>query len=183
MLSLFVFHWLIITLFSTAPRSFSWWISFGLSCIWSFNGHTEPSISKPKAAQPYAYDYGTGNARNSQYSYMDDFDYHYAKRPRRQVYHITSETTIARRAPVAVSFDLHGLTLQEASAFVNSLLDNRMERFHGDRIDEFHFITGRGLHSRGHLPKLKRQVLKICKKRGFKATVCEQNPGKIIVKL
>ena len=86
-------------------------------------------------------------------------------------------------APLAVSFDFHGLQLEECLEFVNYALDNSNVTLNGEKVDRFHFITGRGNHSEGNKPILKPQVLDLCKKRKFKAYICPQNEGTIIVEL
>ena len=85
-------------------------------------------------------------------------------------------------APMAVSFDFHGLTVNECKEFVELALQNRVQHFGNDRAKAYHFITGKGLHSTG-APKLKPMVLDVCKEKGFSASVLPQNEGVIQVSL
>ena len=94
-----------------------------------------------------------------------------------------SQSPQGPHAPLAVSFDFHGLQLEECLEFVNYALDNSKTTLNGEKVDRFHFITGRGNHSEGNKPILKPQVLDLCKKRKFKAYICPQNEGIIIVEL
>ncbi|KIM69734.1 hypothetical protein SCLCIDRAFT_103289, partial [Scleroderma citrinum Foug A] len=75
--------------------------------------------------------------------------------------------------------DLHGLYVKEAIAFSEEAIVKAQNR--GDA--EVQFIVGKGLHSDGHVAKVKPALEELMKNRGLPAELDPNNTGVLIVRL
>ena len=72
--------------------------------------------------------------------------------------------------------DLHGLHVDEAKLFTEQRIVACKQR----REDHLHIIVGKGIHSVGHIQKLKPAIEELCRQHGFQYKT-EHNEGRIYV--
>lgn len=76
------------------------------------------------------------------------------------------------------TIDLHGQYVDEAEA----ILETRIRAAKSQGQDHLHVIVGKGIHSPGHIQKIKPMVERICKEEGLQFQT-ERNEGRIYVDL
>ncbi|KIJ67832.1 hypothetical protein HYDPIDRAFT_83040, partial [Hydnomerulius pinastri MD-312] len=75
--------------------------------------------------------------------------------------------------------DLHGLYVKEAISYSDKSIQDARQR--GD--PEIHFIVGKGLHSEGHVAKIKPALEDLMKRHNLPTEVDPRNAGVLIVRL
>lgn len=85
--------------------------------------------------------------------------------------------------PVSVSFDFHGVKYVDCENFVEYALNNRPKNIGNQRLTQFIFISGKGMHSKDGKAVLKPMIMEKCKELNYQAKVNPMNEGQIIVSL
>ncbi|KAH7132277.1 smr domain-containing protein [Dendryphion nanum] len=76
------------------------------------------------------------------------------------------------------TIDLHGLFVEEAE----DVLEERIKAARGRGETHLHVIVGKGIHSKGHVQKIKPRVEQVCQELGLNYQT-EENEGRIYVDL
>lgn len=76
------------------------------------------------------------------------------------------------------TIDLHGLFVEEAE----DVLEERIKAARGRGETHLHVIVGKGIHSKGHVQKIKPRVEQVCRELGLNYRT-EENEGRMFVDL
>lgn len=85
--------------------------------------------------------------------------------------------------PVSVSFDFHGVKYVDCENFVVYALSHHPKTIGNQKLTQYIFISGKGIHSKDGKAVLKPMIIDKCKEMNYNPVIDPMNEGEILVPL